>query len=90
MDCSRAHLLQQYGIVPLKCLENIVIAAQGSEAVHSGIAVAATALPADGQRLCCVLCCVRLQACKQDSISKVETYINEMHRQSHMMCRASV
>ena len=62
---GQTYLLEQHSVVALKGLEDVMITAQGSKPVHSCIAVAATALTADGQRLCCVLRRVCLQACMQ-------------------------
>lgn len=59
------YLLEQHSVVAFKGLEDVMITAQGSKPVHSCIAVATTALTADGQRLCCILRCVCLQACAQ-------------------------
>lgn len=60
-----AHLLQENCVVTLEGLEDIMVAAQGAKAVHSCIAMTATALTADGQSLCCVLRCVRLESYRQ-------------------------
>ncbi len=57
------YLLEQHSVVSLKGLEDVVVAAQSSKPVDSCIAVASTALAADGERLCSVLGRVRLQAC---------------------------
>ena len=58
---NEIHLLQEHGVIPLEGLENVVVAAQSTQAVDGCVSVATTALPAYIQRHCCVRGGVRLQ-----------------------------
>ena len=65
---NEIHLLQKHGIIPLEGLENVVVAAQSTQAVDGCVSVASTALPAHIQRHCCVRGGVRLQTCGESAL----------------------
>ena len=88
LGIDTTHLLQQDSVVTLKGLKDVMVTAQGSKAIHSCIAMATTALAADGQRLRCVLCCVRLQACKDPEIYTCQLK-DAQAKSPDVICRAT-